>query len=108
MNSKNSELSDLHRLLLNIIDKINLKSSDKYVALSNLSIYYTGKNIKNIKIADLKYQLRYGMMSSNYPMDHIQDIFKLTWRKADNPSIRIYVNKIENRITFKIKTEYYL
>ena len=33
MNSKNSELSDLHRLLPNIIDKINLKSSDKYVAL---------------------------------------------------------------------------
>ena len=27
---------------------------------------------------------------------------------TDNPSIRIYVNKIENRITFKIKTEYYL
>ena len=66
MNSKNSELSDLHRLLLNIIDKVNLKSSDKYVALSNLSIYYTGKNIKNIKIADLKYQLRYGMMSLNH------------------------------------------
>ena len=27
--------------------------------------------------------------------------------KADNPSIKIYVNKIENRITFKIKTGYY-
>ena len=26
----------------------------------------------------------------------------------DNPSISIYVNKVENRITFKIKTEYYL
>ena len=26
----------------------------------------------------------------------------------DNPSIRMYVNKIENRITFKIKTGYYL
>ena len=79
MNSKNSELSDLHRLLLNITDKINLKSSDKYVALSNLSIYYTGKNIKNIKIADLKYQLRYGMTSLNYPMDHIlYQIFKIS------------------------------
>ena len=28
--------------------------------------------------------------------------------KNDNPSIRLYVNKIENRITFKIKTGYYL
>ena len=41
MNSENSKTSDLHRLLLNLLDKINLKRSDKYVALSNLSIYYT-------------------------------------------------------------------
>ena len=40
MNSKNSKISNLHRLLLNISDKTNLKWSDKYVALSNLSIYY--------------------------------------------------------------------
>ena len=38
MNSENSKTSDLHRLLLNFSDKINLKRSDKYVALSNLSI----------------------------------------------------------------------
>ena len=43
MNSENSEISDCHRLLLNLSDKINLKRSDKYVALSNLSIYYTWK-----------------------------------------------------------------
>ena len=41
MNSENSKTSDLHRLLLNLTDKINLRRSDKYVALSNLSIYYT-------------------------------------------------------------------
>ena len=46
MNSKNSEISDPHRLLLHLIDKINLKRSDKYVALSNFSIYYTWENIK--------------------------------------------------------------
>ena len=34
MNSKNSKTSDPHRLLLNLTDKINLKRSDKYVALS--------------------------------------------------------------------------
>ena len=47
MNSKNSGTSDCHRLLLNFTDKINLKRSDKYVALSNLSIYYRWKNKKN-------------------------------------------------------------
>ena len=47
MNPKNSGTSDPHRLLLNLTDKINLKRSDKYVALSNLSIYFTWKKIKN-------------------------------------------------------------
>ena len=46
MNSGNIETSDTHRLLLNLADKTDLKQSDKYVALSSLSIYYTRKNIK--------------------------------------------------------------
>ena len=46
MNSKNSKIPDPHRLLLNLADKINLKRRDKYIALSNHSIYYTWKNIK--------------------------------------------------------------
>ena len=46
MNFENSKTYDPHRLLLNLLDKINLKRSDKYVALSNISIYYTWKNIK--------------------------------------------------------------
>ena len=37
MNSKNSKTSDPHRLLLNLTNKINLRRSDKYVGLSNLS-----------------------------------------------------------------------
>ena len=40
MYSENSEASDPHILLLNLTDKINLSRSDKYVALSNVSIYY--------------------------------------------------------------------
>ena len=41
MNSGKGKTPDPHRLLLNLSDKINLKNSDKYVNLSNLSIYYT-------------------------------------------------------------------
>ena len=48
MNFENSKTSDPHRLLLNLSDKINLKRSDKYIALSNLSIYYTWENIKKL------------------------------------------------------------
>ena len=46
INSKNSKTSDPHRLLLTLSEKMNLKRSEEYVALSNLSIYYTWKNIK--------------------------------------------------------------
>ena len=58
VNSKNSKTSNLHKVLIDLSDKINLKRSDKYVALSNLSIYYTWKNIKgHTKIINSKYQL---------------------------------------------------
>ena len=48
MNFKNSETSDPHRLLLNLTYKINLERSDKYVALSNISIYFMEKDKKVI------------------------------------------------------------
>ena len=46
MNSKNSKTSDHYRLLLNLTSKISLRRKDKYITRSNLSIYYTWKNIK--------------------------------------------------------------
>ena len=48
MNSGNSKISDTHTLILNLSDKIkrSLKRSNKYVALSDLSIYYTRKKFK--------------------------------------------------------------
>ena len=48
MNSENSKISEPNRLLLYLSDKTNLKRRDKYVALSNLFIYYTWKNIKKV------------------------------------------------------------
>ena len=41
MNSEKSKTSDPHRLLLNLTDKIDTRRKDKYIVLSNLSIYYT-------------------------------------------------------------------
>ena len=46
MNSKNRKTSYPHRLLLHRIDKIDLRRKDKYIALSNITIYYTWQNIK--------------------------------------------------------------
>ena len=62
MNFKNSKTSYLYRLLLNLSNKINLNRSDKKIALSNLSIFYTQKNIKkSYKTINLKYQLQHGV-----------------------------------------------
>ena len=49
MNSKNSRTYDPHRLLLNFADKIDLQRKDKYIALSNISIYHTRKYKKAIQ-----------------------------------------------------------
>ena len=66
---------------------------------------------------NLKFQFQHGMTNLNYLMDHIlyqvfNIILNIYYKKHGentvNPSIRIYINKIENRITFKIKTGYYL
>ena len=46
MNSEKSKTFDPHRLLLNLSDKIDLKRSDKYVALSNPNTQYIWENIK--------------------------------------------------------------
>ena len=45
LSSENSKTSDPHRLFINLGDDVNLKRSDKYFSLSNLSIYHTWKNI---------------------------------------------------------------
>ena len=87
MNSKNSKTPDPHRLLLNLSGRINLKRSDKYVALSNLTIYYTWKNIKilksHTKIINLKYKLQDDMKNLNYLKDHVlYQIFKIILKRS--------------------------
>ena len=46
MHSGISKISESYRQLLNLLDKINLKGSDRYIALSNIIIYYTWINVK--------------------------------------------------------------
>ena len=47
MNAENSKSSEPHRFKLDLTDKRNLKNPNKNMALANLSIYYTWKNIKS-------------------------------------------------------------
>ena len=52
--------------------------------------------------------LNYQTVELSDIQDYLEYILKKHNENVDNPSIRIYVNKIENRITFKIKNGYYL
>ena len=88
----------------------------KNAALSNLSIYYTWKNIKSLynnnkfKISAPTRNDKFESADGSYSVRDIQDYFEYILKKhgenINNPSVRIYVNKIEDRITFKIKKGY--
>ena len=71
MNPENSKKSGIHGLLPNLLDKINLRRSDKYVSFSNLSIYYTWINKNYTKTINIKYQLQHGMINLNCLMNRI-------------------------------------
>ena len=104
MNSENSKTSDPHRLLLNLTDKIDLKREDKYIALSNLRIYYTWKNIKKsyknnkFKISTPTWNEEFELADGSYSISDIQDYFEYTLRKHGEktvkPSIITYTNII--------------
>ena len=118
MNSENSKTSEYHVLVLKLTDKLDLRRGQKTVALSNLSIYYTWKNVKSsynnniFKISAPTWSEEFKLPDGSYSVSDIQDYFEYILKKrgenVDNLSIRMYINRIENRITFKIKNGYYL
>ena len=102
MNSENSKTSENHVLVLKFTDKLDLRRGQKTVALSNLSIYYTWKNIKSsynknkFKISASTWSEEFELPDGSYSVSDIQDYFEYILKKhsesVDNPSIRIYVN----------------
>ena len=118
INSDNSKTSKPHILKLKLTSKLDLRLGEKVIALSNLSIYYTWKNIKSsynnnkFKISAPTWNEEFTLPDGSYSISDIQDYFEYILKKhrenTDKPSIQIYINKIENRITFKIKNGYSL
>ena len=118
MNSEDSKTSKLHVLILKLTNKLDLRIGEKIIALSNLSIYYTWKNIKSsynnnkFKISaptwNNEFELPDGSNYVSYIQDYFEYIFKKHGKNTDKPSAQIYVNKTENRITFKIEDGYSL
>ena len=120
MNSENSKTPKPHVLILNLTNKLDLRMGKKVIALSILSIYYTWKNIKSsynsnkFKISAPTWNDEFELPDGSYSVSDIQDYFEYILKKygedIDKPSVQIYIyiNKIENRITFKIKDGYTL
>ena len=118
MKSENSKTSKPHVLKLKLTSKLDLRLGEKVFALSNLSIYYTWTNKKRsynnnkFRISAPTWNDEFKLPDGLYSVSDIQEYFKYILKKhgenTNKPSVQIYVNKIENRITFKIKDGYSL
>ena len=119
MNSGNSKTSKPNVLMLKLTNKLYLRIGKKVIAFSNVSIYYTWKNIKSsynnnnkFKISAPTWNDEFKLPDGSYSVSDIQDYFEYILKKhgedIDKPPVQIYVNKIENRVTFKIKNGYIL
>ena len=117
MNSENSKTLEYYVLVRKLSDKLDLRRGQKTVALSNLCIYYTWNYVKSsynnnkLKISAPTWSKEFELPDGSYSVSDIQDYFEYILKKhsesVDNRSIRMYINRIENRITFKIKNGYY-
>ena len=118
MNTLNSRTNKSNRFGYQFTDKLNLKNPNKNIALADLNIYYTWKNIKSeynnnkFKISAPTWNDEFNLPDGSYSVSEIQDYFEYIVKKhetiADIPLVQMYVNKIKNRIVFKIKTGYKL
>ena len=118
MNTKNSKTNEPQRFRLSLADKINLKNPNKNIALGNLSICYTWKNVKStynnnkFKVSTPTWNDTFDLPDGSYSIVDIQDYFEVIIKKhetlTENPPVQIYLNKIKNRIVFKIKIGYKL
>ena len=84
MNTENSKTNEPHRFKLDLTD--NLKNPNKNMALVNLSIYYTWKNIKSecnnnkFKISAPTWNDNFDLPDGSYPISDIQDYFEFIIR----------------------------
>ena len=109
MNPKNSKTSEPHKFVLNLSQRLGLRSSDKHVALQNVSIYYTWKNIrKQYNNNKLKIIAPDGSYSVSDIQDYIEHIIKKPETLTTTPPIHVYINRINDRLVFQIKDRYKL
>ena len=102
MNSEKSKTSKLHVLILQLTNKVDLRIDEKIIALSNLSIYYTWKNIKSsynnnkFQISAPRWNDKFDLPDGSYSVSDIQDYFEYILKKheedIDKPPVQIKSN----------------
>ena len=82
MNAFNSKTNESNKSVYQFTDKLNLKNPNKNIALANLSIYYTWKNIKSeynnnkFKIHAPTWNNEFNLPNGSYNIEQIQDYFE--------------------------------
>ena len=83
INSKNGITCEYHVLVLKLADKLDLRRGKKSVALSNLSTYYTWKNVKSsyknnkFKISAPTWSNEFELPDGSYSISDIQNYFDI-------------------------------
>ena len=123
MNTANSKTDKANRFVYYFTDKLNLKNPNKNIALANSSIHYTWKNIKSsynnnkFKISASTWNETFDIPDGSYSIAALQVYFEYVIKKHETITtttttttspVLIYVNTINNRVAFKIKTGYKL
>ena len=113
MNSENSKTPKPHVLVLKLTNKLDLRIGKKVIALSNLSIYYTWKNIKSsynnnkFEISAPTWNDKFELSDESCSVSDIQDYFEYILKShrenTDKPSVQIYVKKLKIGSHLKLK-----
>ena len=102
MNTKNSKTSEPYRFRYDLIDKLDLRN--KNMALRNLSIHYTWKNVKSIhknnkfKISARTWSQKFNLPDGSYNIPEIQDYFEYIITKHENVCIYTVLNMLVDNI----------
>ena len=89
INTENSKTSEPHKFRVNLTSKLDLKNPNKNIALANLSIYYTCKNIKSeynnnkFKISAPTWNETFDLPDGSYSIADIQDYFGFLIKKHE-------------------------
>ena len=115
INPENSITSDAPTLKLNLPDELDIRRGDNCMVLSNLITYYTWKNIKSLYrnsdflISGAKQDKKFELPDESFFIIRYLRFFEYIIKNYETPTykpyIQMYIDKIENRVTFKLKSD---